>query len=560
MAAGVGSDLIPTGAVVVLLHMTGDSTGMRSVDAVVIGSGINGMVTAAQLARAGWSVALVERNPEIGGFIASAQRTEPGYLHDVYSSWHPLFITSPGFAALGDDLARHGLTYCNTDGALTASVSIDGRVTAAYRDPSLTAAAFAHTDDRATYLAALDELSATTGVINQLMGSDVSVPTLAGAVARLTRTLGVRGAERWIRQLFSSGRGYTRREYVGDEVDRLWAPWLLHAGLGPDSATGGFMMPLLAATLHGAGLPVVRGGAGNFVAAFCGLLTEAGVDIYTSTEAEKVLLDGHRAVGIATSSGRIDVRRAVVASVTPGALYTSLLGDAPLAKSVIREARSYRPGRAAVQIHVALSAPPTWNDAILGQVPLFHVSDGSSSTGIACAEAEAGLLPRHPTIVVGQQYLLDPSRVPSGAGALWLQLQQVPFSPRGDAAGELDTASGWTADLAAAFADRVIGQLAEHAPGLRDLVRSVDVITPLDLAAYNVNAINGDPYAGSAELDQNFRWRPMAGLLPYRTPVDRLWHIGAATHPGPGLGGGSGFAVAQRLLKGERRLFGAASR
>jgi phytoene dehydrogenase-like protein len=107
--------------------------------------------------------------------------------------------------------------------------------------------------------------------------------------------------------------------------------------------------------------------------------------------------------------------------------------------------------------------------------------------------------------------------------------------------------------LAEGYADRVLGHLAEHAPGLRDLVRAVDVITPAGLARYNVNAIDGDPYAGSAELDQNFRWRPMAGLLPYRTPVEGLFQIGASTHPGPGLGGGSGFTVAQQLLKGRLR-------
>lgn len=528
---------------------------MRSVDAVVIGSGINGMVAAAELGRAGWSVALVERNAEIGGFIASGERTEPGYVHDVFSSWHPLFITGPGFASLGKDLARHGLEYCNTDGPLTASVDAEGRITRAWRDPERTADSFEHAADRETYLASLKQLDSTGDVINRLMGSDVSLPTLGGALARLTRSIGKRDAEKWVRSLMSSGRGYARREYVGDEVDRLWAPWLLHAGLAPDSATGGFMMPLLAATLHGAGLPVVKGGASNFVAAFRGVLEDAGVQILTNTDAEQVELDGHRIRGVGTSSGFIEARRAVVASVAPGALYTKLLGHAPLSPSVIDEATSYRPGRAAVQIHVALSAPPAWNDDFLGQAPLFHVSDGSPSTGIACAEAEAGLLPRRPTIVVGQQYLLDPSRVPDGAASLWLQLQQAPFEPRGDAADKLSTAKGWTKTLAKAFANRVLEQVGEHAPGLKKLVTGMDVITPADLAQYNVNAIHGDPYAGSAELDQNFRWRPIAGVLPYRTPVDGLFQIGASTHPGPGLGGGSGYTVAQMLVSSQRRRF-----
>jgi phytoene dehydrogenase-like protein len=176
-------------------------------------------------------------------------------------------------------------------------------------------------------------------------------------------------------------------------------------------------------------------------------------------------------------------------------------------------------------------------------VPLVHLSDGSASTAIACAEAEAGLLPRRPTVVVGQQHILDPSRVPAGAAALWLQLQEVPFAPIGDAAGELDVAGGWDAALARAYAERVLDRVEAHAPGLRELVVGLDVITPADLAAYNPNALAGDPYGGSAELDQNLLWRP-----GHATPVPRLWHIGASTHPGPGLGGASGHLVARRLL------------
>ena len=90
--------------------------------------------------------------------------------------------------------------------------------------------------------------------------------------------------------------------------------------------------------------------------------------------------------------------------------------------------------------------------------------DGSASTGIACAEADAGLLPRRPTVVVGQQYLLDPVRVPAGAAALWLQLQEVPHAPRGDAAGELDTTQGWTKALAEGYANRVLDRVAGHPP------------------------------------------------------------------------------------------------
>src|SRR5215470_9945392 len=107
-------------------------------DVIVVGSGINGLVAAAELARAGWSVILLERNAEIGGFIATEERTLPGYLHDTFSSWHPGFISGPAYAVLGKLLHQHGLEYRNAEGWVTASVADGGRCTLAHRDPERT--------------------------------------------------------------------------------------------------------------------------------------------------------------------------------------------------------------------------------------------------------------------------------------------------------------------------------------------------------------------------------------------------------------------------------------
>jgi phytoene dehydrogenase-like protein len=517
-------------------------------DAVVVGAGINGMAAAAHLAQAGWSVALVDQHERIGGFIASEERTVPGYRHDTYSSWHPLFVTGPVYAELGGDLHRHGLEYANADGAMTASVSDDGAVTIAHRDVEETVAGFADPADRDAYRAALHRFGAHAAHIGGLLGSELRSPGVLGPLWGLARAGGRRELAVYARDVATSGRAWLRTHFRGPEVDRIWVPWLLHAGLAPDSASGGLMLPIFAATLHAAGMPVVVGGAGNFVTAWERLLAERGVTVHTGRRVDRVLLQDGAAAGVAGQGFSLAAERAVLASVTPGALYGSLLPASAVPAAVADEAARFRPGRAAMQLHVALSGPMPWRDPALAAVPLVHLSDGSSSTAIACAEAEAGLLPRRPTVVVGQQHLLDPSRVPAGAAALWLQLQEVPFAPVGDAAGELDPAGGWDATLARGYADRVLDRVAAHAPGLRELVIGLDVITPADLAAYNPNAIAGDPYGGSADLDQNFLWRPLAAAPGHATPVPRLWHIGASTHPGAGLGGASGHLVARRLL------------
>jgi phytoene dehydrogenase-like protein len=518
-------------------------------DAIVVGSGINGLVAAAELARADWSVILLERNAEVGGFIATEERTLPGYLHDTFSSWHPLFVSGPAYAALGELLQRHGLEYRNTDGWVTASVADDGHATLAHRDPQRTAAQFVHAEDRDTYIAMLQRMGKDMASIGGLLGSEVRSSALVRHAAGLVRSGGRRGAEWWLRAAVTSGRAFMRRDFRGHEVDHLYAPWLLHAGLSPDHAAGGLMVPLFAGILHGFGLPVVAGGAGRFVAAFRSLLDSLGVRIETGVEVDRILVEHGRAVGVAAAGSTFRARRAVLASVTPSALYGHLLPEDAVDATLRAEAASFRHGRAALQIHVALTARPSWRDARLAEIPLIHLSDGSADTGIACAEAEAGLLPRRPTVVVGQQYLLDPARVPAGAAALWLQLQEVPHAPRGDAAEELDTTQGWTDALAKGYANRVLDRVVRHAPDLRDKVRAIDVLTPRDLRRRNPNAVDGDPYGGSAELDQSFLWRPLASSGRHATAVDRLWHIGASTHPGAGLGGGSGHLVATTLTR-----------
>jgi phytoene dehydrogenase-like protein len=195
-------------------------------DAIIVGSGINGLVSAAELAQSGWSVILLERNAEIGGFIATEERTLPGYLHDTFSSWHPLFVSGPAYAALGELLHRHGLEYRNTDDWVTASVSDDGRATFVHRDPERTAAEFAYAEDRSTYLAMLRRLGENMASIGGLLGSEVRSLALVRHMTGLVRNGGLRGAEWWLRAAITSGRAYLRRDFRGHEVDHLYAPWL----------------------------------------------------------------------------------------------------------------------------------------------------------------------------------------------------------------------------------------------------------------------------------------------------------------------------------------------
>jgi phytoene dehydrogenase-like protein len=237
--------------------------------------------------------------------------------------------------------------------------------------------------------------------------------------------------------------------------------------------------------------------------------------------------------------------------VLPAQLYGRLLRDLPLPRAVVTGAQRFRLGRSEMQIHFALSEPPAWQgDERLGRTALLHLTPGLDGVSCAVNEAERGLLPAEATVVVGQPTTIDPSRAPDGAWILWVQLQELPWQVKGDGAGELDIGDGtWTDELRERYADRIQARIVRHAPNLEGAIRKRVALSPADLEAANPNLAHGDPYGGSLALDQNFVWRPFAAQPGHRTPVDGLYHIGASTWPGPGLGAGSGTLVARELLR-----------
>jgi phytoene dehydrogenase-like protein len=285
------------------------------------------------------------------------------------------------------------------------------------------------------------------------------------------------------------------------------------------------------------------------VDALVGLIEDHGGSCETGRDVERVLVRDGRAEGVRLAEGdELRADRAVIANVTPTQLYGRLLD---LEGPVAERGRRFRYGRSEMQIHLALSEPPRWEgDERLGQTAIVHLTPGLDGVSRAVNEAERGMLPAEATVVVGQPLTMDAARAPEGAGLLWIQLQELPWHVKGDAAGELDAGDGtWTEELRERYADRIQARLAAQVPNLESAILRRVVLSPADIAAANPNMPGGDIYSGSCALDQNLLWRPRPGLPGHRTPVDALWHIGASTHPGPGLGAGSGTLVAKRLLR-----------
>ncbi|HKP17668.1 MAG TPA: NAD(P)/FAD-dependent oxidoreductase [Gaiellaceae bacterium] len=519
----------------------------RRFDAVAIGSGINSLAAAALLAKEGWSVCVLEQNDWLGGAIRTDEITEPGFVHEVFASWHPLFTGSAAYARLKPELDARGLEYLNTE-LPTATLFPDGESVFLTTSHEANVKALGPGWER-TVAEFLPNADLAFGVLStELWSRDGAMLAL-----KALRRLRPRGVVEFAGSVLTSCRDWTAEMFEDERVHGLFAPWVLHTGLGPEAASSGFMAQVIGVAIELGGMPVPRGGGEKLVEALAGIVSGAGGVCETGRHVDRVLVGQGRAVGVRTADGEaIEASRAVLANVTPQQLYGDLLaGGGPAT-----EARRFRFGRGEMQIHFALAEPPHWQgDERLGRTAIVHLTPGLDGVSRAVNEAERGLLPAEATVVVGQPLTVDPSRAPDGASILWIQLQEIPSRPKGDAAGELDTGDGtWREELRERYADRIQARIARHAPNFEASILRRVVLSPADIEAALPNMVGGDIYAGSCALDQNLLWRPRPGLPGHRTHVDGLWHIGASTHPGPGLGAGSGTLVAKELLR--RRRFG----
>ena len=528
---------------------------MATFDAIFVGAGINSLAGAALLSKAGWKVCVLERSDEPGGCIkTSSDLTVPGFTHEVLASWHPLFTGSPAYAELKEDLDRRGLEYLNTE-LPSASAFPDG--TSAFLTTSLDGniaelARHAPADGPA-WEAMFNSFMANADLSFGVLGTELWSPAGLGLGRQALRRFGRRGLLAYVGGALSSCRDWLGDTFESEAAHGLLTPWVLHTGLGPDQATSGFMTQVIACALQLGGMPVPKGGGIVLVDGLAGIVRDAGGEVRTGAEVERVLVSGGKATAVRISGGEtIRAERAVIASVTPTQLYGQLLGAGDAPNVVADAARRYRYGRGEMQIHLAMSEPPDWyGDERLGRTAIVHVTPGLDGVSRAVNEAERGLLPAEATIVCGQPMAVDPSRAPEGSWIIWIQLQELPAGRvKGDAESEIDVGDGaWTEALREAYADRIVARLGRHIQNLERATLARVVLSPADIAALNVNLVGGDIYGGSCALDQNFLFRPLAQAPGHRTAVENLWHIGASTHPGPGLGAGSGYLVYKDLTK-----------
>ena len=518
-------------------------------DYVIIGSGINSLVCAAILAKTGASVRVIERSDRLGGCIRS-EELFPGFTHDILSSSYPLFVSSPAYEQLGSDLHDAGLEFANTS-MPTAVVTDSGESLIMSTDSDETRLRFeqAATGDGNKFAKTIGDFFEQHAELTfGLLGNQLFSRKAAGLLFKEIRRNKIGGTFEFFGDALETCRTWVERDFESDLVRGLIAPWVLHAGLGPDDAYSGLMGKVIMGAVGMFGMPVVVGGSSEIVKAFRQVIEQNGGEFHTGADVGRIITRGNEATGVETVDGRVfSAAKAVIANVTPTQLYGRLLTGAP--EGVATRAANYRYGRADMQVHYALSEPPRWPDPDLARVAYVHVTPGLDGVSKAVNEAERGLLPERATIVVGQPVSIDPSRAPEGRWIFWVQLQELPGRIRGDAAGEIEIPPDgkWTSEVRDAYLNRVEARLGALIPNFESSIIGRQAFSPGELEEMNINLVDGDPYSGDCRIDQFLTWRPFPGSRNHETYITNLFHIGASTHPGPGLGGNSGFMVASNL-------------
>jgi phytoene dehydrogenase-like protein len=517
-------------------------------DAVVIGAGPNGLAAANLLADAGWSVVVLEAEPEPGGAVRTAEVTAPGFRSDLFSAFYPLAAISPVIGGL--DLERWGLRWVHAPDVL-ANPTPEGRTAVLSRDLDRTAASlerFAPGDGdawRALY-------RAWEGVAGPAVDALFTPFPPVTASARLAVRAGVRGLLDLARTAVMPVRRLAEETFGGAGGGLLLAGSALHADLTPETAGGALYGWLLAALGQQVGFPVPEGGAGCLAEAMVARLRGRGGRVCCGARVERVVVEGGRAVGVEVAGGgRVAARRAVVADVGAPQLYLTLLAAETLPDRVLRAIRRFQYDAGTVKVDWALSEPIPWVDPAVGRAGTVHVVDSIDQLSRYAFELATGQVPSEPFVLLGQMTTADPSRSPAGTESAWAY-SHVPPRPRADGAGE-GLAGEWTAARADAFVARMEGRIERMAPGFRDRILARHVAAPPGLEDADANLVGGAINGGTAQLHQQLVFRPIPGLGRAETPVKGLFLGSASAHPGGGVHGGPGANAARAALWADRR-------
>jgi phytoene dehydrogenase-like protein len=508
------------------------SVSSHTVDAVVIGAGHNGLVSAAMLADAGWDVVVLEAQSEPGGAVKSAELF-PGYVSDLYSAFYPLSVASPALQAM--HLEDHGLRWTHAPAVVGHPRSADDDdAPVIHREIDRTADDLERRDrgDGDRWRALFEQwLEIKDALLATLFAP---FPPVRGP-AQLLRKLGSAEALRLAHLMLLPAGVMAERLFDGEAARLLLLGNAMHADVPIDAPGSGVMGYMLIMMAQDGGWPVPVGGAGQLTQALVNRARAAGASIECGREVDAIEVSGGRAVAVrATDGSTIRVRRAVIADTSAPRLYGHLLPEHAVPDAVARELEHFVWDTPVLKINYALDSPIPWRSKSLNDVGTVHL--GADHDGLVrwMADLNTATVPLHPFMLFGQMTTADPSRSPAGTESAWAYTHL----PRGMG----DDAS---ADELSAAVDVV---LEKYAPGFREKVVGKTIQRPSDLEASDANLHTGAVNGGTSQLYQQLIFRPSPGFGRAETTVENVYLGSAGATPGGGVHGVCGRHAARAAL------------
>jgi phytoene dehydrogenase-like protein len=470
-------------------------TGKKDFDAIVVGSGPNGLAAAIAMQQQHLSVLLIEGKETIGGGLRTQELTLPGFMHDVCSAIHPLAFASPFFKSL--PLHDHGLEYIFPP--VPAAHPFEGGMEAALlQDLEKTAQHLGKDQD--AYIQLLAPLVGSWPKI----ANDILAPLHLPAHPYLMAQFG------W--KAFSSATAMSKRFHT-PEAKALWSGMAAHA-LQPLSNTATSAIALvLMITAHTGGWPIAKGGSQSIAHALASYFVSLGGKIQTNFYVH--------------SMEQLPSAHAILFDTTPRQLLQ--IAGHSLSGLYKWQLDHYRYGMGVYKIDWALAEPIPFIAPYCRQAGTIHLGNTMAEIVEAEKATAAGAHPQQPFVILAQPGLFDPSRAPSGKHTAWAYCH-VP--------------NGSTVDMTS----RIENQVERFAPGFKERILGRHVMNTVDMENYNPNYIGGDINGGVIDIRQLFT-RPALRWSPYKTSAKGIYLCSSSTPPGGGVHGMCGYHAAKKAMK-----------
>jgi phytoene dehydrogenase-like protein len=471
-------------------------------DAVVVGSGPNGLSAAITLAQEGWKVAVLEAKETWGGGMRTAEITLPGFQHDICSTTHSMAIGSLFFRNIS--LEKFGLKWIHSPIPVAHPLDV-GQAVTLERDFRTTAQNLG--PDGPAYLRMMGFLVQNwQNLLDEFFGP-LPLPPKHPLLAARAAVYFLQSANGLAQRLFKTEPA---RALLGGLAGHAILPLTKIATAAP-----GLILGMMA---HTCGWPIAEGGSQKLADAMVALLKNLGGEVYTQTPVRNL--------------ADIPPARAILFDVTPQQLI-NITGDS-MPPGYRHQLARYRYGSGVFKIDYALSEPVPWLAEACHKANTIHVGGTLDEIAVSEAQMWRGEHPDRPYVLFVQSSLFDPTRAPAGKHTGWAYCH-VP--------------NGSTIDMTT----QIENQIERFAPGFRDTILARVTTNTKQMEAYNPNYIGGDIIGGTQDLLQQFA-RPVPSLNPYKTPIKGMYLCSSSTPPGGGVHGISGYQAAQRVLSDQQTI------